>query len=204
MAQSWRQEVFPHSPQQARELVPLLTRHTITQLNLPNKQRGEQQALLDRCRALAAALPPHGTVCCHWSVAKCASTWLHHATCDASMRFEIDTAPVSCPTRSNYCRNPEATYEGFAAFCGGLAAIGRCSLLLVSGSQRKKLDSVAVRAASCCKVAVVGRHCICRHGGGFPAEPSTALLVLSSTRCKACPAHFMPCLPRSLPPTAGA
>lgn len=70
MALPWRQEVFLHSPHQAREHVPLLTGHGIKHVNVPNKQRGEQQALLDRCRALVAALPPDGSVCCHFSLAK--------------------------------------------------------------------------------------------------------------------------------------
>lgn len=69
MVAAWRQELFS-SPQQARELVPLLARHGVTHLNVPNKQRGERQALLDRCRALVAALPPTGAVCCHWSLSK--------------------------------------------------------------------------------------------------------------------------------------
>lgn len=50
---------------------------------------------------------------------------------------------------SNYCRNPEASYESFVSFCGDLAAVGRCSVLLVSGSQRKKLDTVAVSVGWC-------------------------------------------------------
>ena len=70
MASAWRQEVFSGSPQQARELAPLLAKHGITHVNVPNKQRGERLDLLDRCRALVAALPPSGDVCCHLALAR--------------------------------------------------------------------------------------------------------------------------------------
>lgn len=69
---------------------------------------------------------------------------------------EMALLQPSC--RSNYRRNPEATYEAFAAFCGDLAAVGRCSLLLVSGSQRKKLDTVAVSVCTGAKLWWWGRR----------------------------------------------
>ena len=85
------------------------------------------------------------------------------------------------PPRSNYCRSPDAAYDAFRAFCRDLAAIGRCSLLLVSGSPRKKLDTVAVslapvwgraaRTAFGCSAGAAAAHGC---AGWAPARPCPA------------------------------
>lgn len=114
---TWRQELFLRSPaEQLRDLAPLLQRHRLASLNLPNKSKGELPALLERCRALRAALPAPVDVCCHYAI------------------------------NHNYHRTADASFAALERFCTDLAAIGTCySLLLVSGGgpRRKGLDSLS-------------------------------------------------------------
>lgn len=66
---AWRQELFCSSPEQLMEAAALLRRHQhcVAGLNVPNKQKGEAAALIERCRSLHELLPA-ANVCCHFSI----------------------------------------------------------------------------------------------------------------------------------------
>lgn len=128
---AWRQELFC-SAQQLPAVVAVLQKSTnLAGVNLPNKAKSELPALLERCRAARAALPHHVDICCHYAINQ---NWVP--------------------------RDTDATQEQLEMFAAELAAVGGCSLLLVTGGgQRRSLCSLKVSCIAAGPAGVLARPC---------------------------------------------
>ncbi|KAL4443675.1 hypothetical protein ABPG75_011412 [Micractinium tetrahymenae] len=124
MAVPFRLELFSKSKDDLhKRILPFITQHQLWRINLPNKAKGELPALLKHVRALRAVVPAgaDSNVCLHYSIAQ------------------------------NYARSADASFAALEEFACQLGAelqqqhvhSSSLSLLLVSGSQRRQLDSTA-------------------------------------------------------------
>ena len=105
--------------------------HTI-RFNIPNKNRGERQHLLDSIDAITTAFDDAGRSEAA-SAAAFAATDGRRGKADVCCHFSI---------AYQYDRTEERTYQHFKSFLSEAAGHGASSVLLVSGSKPRSLDAL--------------------------------------------------------------